>query len=507
MSEPTPIPPLPEPESAEDRFRGRFNLRGRSLRQHAARGTLINSAFMVALTSLGFIKGFVLAGFLMRSDYGIWGITIITLQIVSRLQAAVISDKYVQQDEEDQEAAFQKAFSLSLMLSGLCLVGSAIVLPLFAWIYGEWKIVLPGAVLALNYLTGPFQMPIWFHYRRMEFMRQRTLQAIDPITSFVVTIGLAIAGAGYWSIFIGAVVGAYLTSIAAYTQRPYPFRWRWDKGTLKEYWQFSGPLIIAAMAGLAIAQGSMLATETHLGLAGAGALTLAVTITQYTDRLDGLVTGTLYPAIVAVKARTEILYESFVKSNRIALMWAMPFGIGLSLFCGDLVEFALGERWEPALPLLQMFGVIAAVGHIGFNWDAYFRAQGNTKPMAIAAVTASSVFLLIGIPLLFLYDERGLAVGVGLQMLAHVACRAYFLRRIFDTFSFLPHAMRSMLPTLPAAALVLLLRLLESGPRELWMALGELALFSVVTIAITVRAERVLLREIIGYMRSRPAPA
>src|SRR3954467_8209413 len=51
-------------DEPKERYGRRFNLRGRSLRAHAARGTLINSAFLVALTSLGFLKGFVLAGIL-----------------------------------------------------------------------------------------------------------------------------------------------------------------------------------------------------------------------------------------------------------------------------------------------------------------------------------------------------------------------------------------------------------------------------------------------------------
>ena len=39
----------------------------------------------------------------------------------------------------------------------------------------------------------------------------------------------------------------------------------------------------------------------------------------------------------AVADRTELLFETFVKSNRLALMWAMPSGLGLALFAPDLV--------------------------------------------------------------------------------------------------------------------------------------------------------------------------
>ena len=41
-----------------------------------------------------------------------------------------------------------------------------------------------------------------------------------------------------------------------------------------------------------------------------------------------------------------------MKSNRLALMWGVPFGLGLALFAEDLVAFGIGEEWGPALVLL-----------------------------------------------------------------------------------------------------------------------------------------------------------
>ena len=91
-------------------------------------------------------------------------------------------------------------------------------------------------------------------------------------------------------------------------------------------------------------------------------------------------TGALYPAVCAFSDRDGLLYESLVKSNRLALMWAVPFGVGLTFFCGDLVRFGIGERWHPAIVVLQVYGIAAAINHIGFNWTAYFRAVGEHAP-------------------------------------------------------------------------------------------------------------------------------
>jgi hypothetical protein len=114
-------------------------------------------------------------------------------------------------------------------------------------------------------------------------------------------------------------------------------------------------------------------------------------------------------------------------------------------------------------------------------------------------------FLVAGIPLLLAYDLPGFAAGVALQGLVHLAFRAHYLRTIFEGFAFMRHAGRAILPTIPAAAVVLLLRLVGPDERTLQVALGELGVYVAVTVAATWYWESSLLREAAGYLRPRPA--
>jgi hypothetical protein len=181
----------------------------------------------------------------------------------------------------------------------------------------------------------------------------------------------------------------------------------------------------------------------------------------------------------------------------------MPFGAAVTLFAGDLVHFGIGQKWHPAVALLEVTGAVAAVSHVGFNWDDYFRARGTTMPLAVAAVAATVTFLVVGIPLLYVDGLPGLAIGIGAQSAVHLVFRAWYLAKLFDGFRFVRHAIRSALPTLPAIALVLLARQLESGPRTVGVAVGELAGFSLITIAATWLLEGSLVREAIGYVTAR----
>jgi O-antigen/teichoic acid export membrane protein len=494
-------------EPAGDRLSDSFELNGRTLRQHTARGTIVNALYLIFLNVLGLLKGLIVAALISPGDYGLFAILGVALGTLLYLKQVGISDKYIQQDEDQQELAFQKAFTLELIFSAAFFVLLLAAVPLVALVYHLPDLVAPGFAIALMLPAQVFAAPQWVYYRKMQFKRQRAIESVGPIVSFVATVGLAAGGAGYWSLVIGALAGAWAAAAISVVFSPYPLKLRYESGTAREYVSFSWPLLIYSGSGTVMAQTAALLGEWKLGLAGVGAMALAARFQQFSQQLDGLVTGTMYPAICAVRDRTELLLESFVKSNRLALMWGMPFGVAVALFAPDLVEFVIGQKWEPAVGLLQAFGIIAAIDQIGFNWDAFFRARGQTKPMAVVSAVTVVVFFATTVPLLLTFGLKGYAFGIAAGGLAHLITRSFFLTRVFPALELVRHALRAVTPTIPAIAAVLAMRLAEGGDRTAGLALSELVLYCAVTVAATLYCERRLLREVAGYLRGRASPA
>src|SRR5688500_9587576 len=181
----------------------RFSLRGRTLRQHTARGAVVNAVFLVAVNSLAVLRGFVVVAFLTPEEYGLWGVLTVSMGTVLWLKQVGISDRYVQQDDDDQEAAFKTAFTVEAISTAVFTVLLAIAVPVIAWAYDEPDLLAPGFVALLIMPALALQAPLWVFYRRMQFGRQRALQAIEPVVTFAVAVGLAAAGAGYWALLIG----------------------------------------------------------------------------------------------------------------------------------------------------------------------------------------------------------------------------------------------------------------------------------------------------------------
>lgn len=480
---------------------------GADLRGRAARGTILNSAFMIGMFGLGLLQRLVVAAFLTREEFGIWGIVLTTLIALSFLKQVGINDKYVQQTEPDQELAFHKAFSLELVISLAFFAFVAAVLPLYGLAYGHSEIILPGIVLALAIPATAFETPFWIPYRRMQYMRQRKLSSVDPVTAFAVTVVLAVAGAGYWSLVIGTVAGSVVGGIVGVVTCPYPIRFHLDRATVRDYAGFSLPLLGYGVSSAVIVQGAMLVSNWTVGLAGLGAIALAASISSFADRVDGLVSQTIYPAVCAVAGRTELMYETFLKSNRLALMWGMPFGVGLAVFADDIAHFALGKRWESTAWLLGVTGLLAGFRQIGFNWTIFMRAVNRTRPMFVASLLNLVAFAVIALPCIILLKLPGYAIGMASMTAVQIASRGYYMARLFPGFRILPHILRAIAPSVPAAGAVLLVRLAEGGERTAALAAGEVVLYVVVTAIATWAFERDLLREIVGYLRKATGAA
>ena len=494
------------PADPAERFGGRTPVGGRTLRELTARGTVVNAIFQVGVVTLGLLRGLVVAALLTVSDYGIWGILTITLMSLAFLKQVGIADKFIQQSDGDQEMAFRRAFTLELMVCGAFVVLCGVLLPLLAVVYGQPRIVAPGLALALALGLGALQAPLWIFVRRMQFGRFRALQSVDPLVAFVVTVALAALGGGYWSLVVGTLAGAGAGAVVALASSPYPIGLSFDRSAAREYVSFSWPLLLAGGTTIIVAQGSIIVAEAELGLVAAGAITLAVTLAQYSDRVDETITSSLYPAICAVRERKDLMLESFVKSNRLALMWAMPFGAGVSLFAADLVHHVLGDKWEPAIVLLQVFGITAAVGHIGFNWTAFYRARGDTRPIAVWSIAGMLTFLAAAIPLLITNGLGGFAAGIAVMTGVSLAVKAYYLARLFTPGVVLRQALRACAVSLPAVLAVLGVRVAEGPGKSAAGALVELVLYVGVTALATLVLERKLLREMLSYLRGLSAP-
>jgi O-antigen/teichoic acid export membrane protein len=483
--------------------RRRAEIGGGGLRRRVARGTIVNSAYLLSINGLTIVQGLLIAGLLGAGEYGLWGLLGISFGTLFALAAVGFDDKYIQQDHPDQQAAFEIAFTLQSILCGVFTLIGLVAIPLFSLLYEEPRILAPGLLLCVGLPLIALQTPTWVFYRRMDFVKQRILQGSTPVVTFVVAVTLALSGLGFWSLVIGTLAGSIVGTTLAVVYSPYRLRFRYERGSLREYATFSWPLFIASISAVLMFQVPLTLAARSIGAAAIGAITLASQITQYTRRVDDIVTQALYPAICAVKDKRDLLFESFSKSNRLAILWGFPTGVAAALFAPQVVPLVLGNGWKLAVPLIQVLGLSAALDQIGFNWTAFARARGETRILAIASVVALVAVLSVGVPLLLTMGLPGFAIGIGAGTVATLAIRMAYLVKLFPAARMVTHVGRAIGPTVPAAAVILLERAVLGTSDSVARLAVEAGGYVLLVAAGTWLTARPLLREAIGYVTGR----
>jgi O-antigen/teichoic acid export membrane protein len=480
------------------------------LGHRTVRGVGINAAFLLLVEAAVLAQGLIVARELGPREVGLYGIVSITVMTLIALKRVGIDEAYVQQDEEGQEEEFQRAFSLELGLAVLFALVIAISAPILVAIYDEDRLL--GLTLALSYLPIAFalQAPLWIFFRRMNFLKQRSLQAIVPLVGFAVTVPLVLNGVGVWSLVIGALAGNLAAVVMAVRASPYKLKLRFERAALRRYFAFSWPILVVTAGGLIINQGQILAFKLDGGLAAAGYLALAVALTRYADRADQIISPAIYPAVCAVKDRAATLEELFVASARAAAVWSLGFAGAFVLFAPDLVEFVLGDRWDGAVVLLQGLAAAAAVYQLGFSWIAFARGVGRPRQPAVEAAVAVAGFLLLAVPALVIWGPTEYVLALVASGLCILAVRARFVARLLPGVDLGRLALRAVWPLAAAGGAVALLRLaLWGGERTAGQALAEVALYLVVYVAATLAGERGLARRLLTAARrpsAEPAP-
>ena len=476
---------------------GRFGFPAGELRTRTVRGVALTAAALVFFDGLVLLQGLIVTRLLGPRDIGLYGIVSVTLLCILMLKRVGIDEAFVQQDEAEQEPEFQRAFTLELGLSAGFSIVLCLAAPILVLIYGEDELLPLTLAVAYMPLALALQAPAWIFFRRMDYLKQRSLQGIVPVVTFVVTIPLAATGFGVWSLVVGPLAGNLAGAVAAIVVSPYRLKLRFDRDAARRYVRFSGPVLVSTACWLWVNQGQLLAFDVDRGLAGAGFITLAATLTRYADRADQIVTAAIYPAVCALQGRTERLTELFDKSNRATLLWTLPFAAGIVLFAPDLVAFVLGDSWEPAIVLLQGLAITAAIMQVGFNWFAFYRAHAETRPTAVESLVGAVAFTGLAVPGLLVWGSWGFVVGRIVAVLVQQVVRARYVRRLLPDAALLPMAVRALRPVLLAILPVLALRLaLWGSTRPAGQAAAEVTLFVLAYVAGAVWLERDLIAEI-----------
>ncbi|MGQ0831591.1 MAG: oligosaccharide flippase family protein [Microthrixaceae bacterium] len=469
------------------------------------RGAFLAAAFSVLIQGLGFLQGLLVPRLLGPENLGLFAVAAASVRVAGLIRDFGVAEKLTQDDEVDLPLAYSVAFTLEVVMATVIvalLIGTA---PLIASLLDQPDLRLVISVLAATVYTNAFFALISaLHLRRLHYGRQNLVNAVGPVVSFAVTVPLAYAGAGVWALVAGAVGAFGAATVIVWITAPLRPRLRLDRRVVGRYLRFGWPLWVANLLGMASTVGGTIVITRWLGVAGVGFLTVAQGFVNRAFLVDALVAGSLFPALSRTQGDLAGHRQAFIVTNRVTVIWSGFIGFGLALFASDLVRFVLGAAWEPATLLFRMSGLAVTIGSIGFSWDIFLRARGETKPTLLFKTISEAWVFVVLLPSVVLWGIDGAAWAVGSLGVVSVAVRQLFVNRIFDDVPLVRVAWREIVATGAAAALLVGVRT-QWTPGSVAGLVGQVTIYVTASAAAVIVTDRTFVRDLFRRVRAPAA--
>jgi PST family polysaccharide transporter len=290
-------------------------------------------------------------------------------------------------DKDYVSTAFTATVVVSFVLFG-ALWSAA---PAVSWFYREELVGRVVRIAALSFLLTPLNAILASVLMRE--MRFRTLAAIDvtcALTSQLVAVTTALLGFGLWSLVVGGIAYQLVRMPLLLVKASYRPRILFDVARFRRLLAFGGNVLGFNFVNYFSRNLDNLIIGKALGAEQLGFYDLAYQIMlKPLQNISHTITQPLFPALAELQNDDERAGGIYLKVVAVISLITFPMMLGLIVVADRFVMVVFGEKWLPAVPILQVLCVVGAMQSIGATVGDIYQAKGRTDVMLRVGVTAS----------------------------------------------------------------------------------------------------------------------
>ncbi|MCP5422969.1 MAG: lipopolysaccharide biosynthesis protein [Chromatiaceae bacterium] len=348
------------------------------LSRRVAAGAAWLAGVRMLVRSIGLLSTIILARLLLPEDFGLVALAsalMFVLETLSdlRFEQAIIAQR------DTSNADFDTAFTLNVLRS----VGVALLIALLAFPYAalmsDTRLAGLLLVLAVAPLINGLKNPAFVTYEKsLSFQREFVLQLSHKVTTFAVTVSLALIWRNYWALVAGMLVGSVVRVAGSYLLHPY--RPHLALSAWRRLVGFSGWLMASNLVAAVLQRMEIFLIGAFLPTPVVGRYHVGAEIANLaSNELTLPLKRALLPALSSLDAGSSHQYASFRRAIEVNTAIVLPVGIGLSLVAEPFVRLVLGDRWLETSAIITFLAPAAAVRAVAGMCDVLSIASGNTR--------------------------------------------------------------------------------------------------------------------------------
>ncbi|MBB3134278.1 PST family polysaccharide transporter [Rhizobium pisi] len=346
------------------------------------RGSIWLSLSRAIVNGLSALSTFVLAWYLGPADFGLVAIAT-TLQLILSSVTELSLNQALIRHEAPTEEHFSAVWTLSAARSlVLALLFAAAAYPV-ADFYGDPRLTNVMFALSLSlFLSGLANPRRIMLQRDLIFWQDFVLNVSQKLAGFIVTVAVAALYQSYWALVLGLLAYQLTNLVVSYTVLPF-----WPRITFRharELFSFSVWLTAGQIVGTLNWRIEYLLIGKWMGSTQLGHYTVGNTLAMLPTReATAPLNQTIYPGFSKVRNDPVRLVAAYQRAQALLAAVALPAGIGMAVVADPMMRLAMGEKWVPAIFIVQALSAVFGIQTLGSLVQPLGMAKGQTKLLFI----------------------------------------------------------------------------------------------------------------------------
>ncbi|TAK30033.1 MAG: hypothetical protein EPO21_19990 [Chloroflexota bacterium] len=455
---------------------------------------------------VGFARAILLARLLSPDDFGIITFALFFANLIGTLTPFSLDQAFIQGDVDDEEKTASTVLAVDVVLAG-CRFGLILLLsPLFDRLFPSYPLlpVIMPVLFAAYILGAACNTPLALLKRRIVYRRIAAMNIAISISLTVVTVLMASAGFGLWSLVAEQVLGRVMMFVALFLIRP-PWRLRWglDRSLVRRFRGFSLAVSATDLLSFLIDRFDDFWTGAFLGKQSLGFYSKAYEFAGYPRRaLSDPIGSVSFPLFSRLQHSRAELSQGFTRTLGFLVRAGFLVAILLFLLAPQFIELLLGSKWLSMVAVFQLMVIYTLVDPLMGTVGGLFVAVGKpavlTKVRLLQMLTFVPAVVVLGSRL----DIEGVAMAADLMAIVGFVVLLWQVRGHVD-FSlrrmFLTPILAAVVAGLVVYEIGIAVPLADSIPLQLAVKSAAAAL---VYGMILVAFERTMYREYAAYLKT-----
>ncbi|ADU01216.1 MULTISPECIES: lipopolysaccharide biosynthesis protein [Mycolicibacterium] len=398
-----------------------------------ARQTAWNYLVFALSKSSTLLMTIVVARILSPTEFGIFALAILVVNLFDYVKDLGVASALVQNRRDWRDLAptgLTLSVLFGLFASGLLAATAGVA----ARALGEPELTELIRVLAVGLAISALStIPAAWLRRSMNFSARLMPEFAGAVAKTGLTIGLAAAGFGVWSLAYGQLAASVIMTILYWRVARIRPGFAFNGPVCRELVRFGLPVTAVTLLAYAIYNVDYLAVGERLGATELGLYSMAYRIPELLVlSLCVVISEVLFSALSGLQDDRDVLTRHYLQALTVVAALTIPIGIGLAVAAQPAVGTLYGSAYAESAPILSVLAIYATVYSASFHAGDVFKAIG--RPGILTAINAGKLAVLVG-PIWWAAGHSALAVAVALLSVEalHFLVRMTVLCRLTST--------------------------------------------------------------------------